>query len=227
MTMTTETKELTQWEEALRAAEEEQAEQTKELNSGSRISFSGGVITVDGVVAPPTGITGIIIAWRFEHAYYKGKYNPEKSVPPTCWALGTSVAMMEPDERSIDMQAEVCEICPKFEWGSDPMGGRGKACKTRIRLAFYADGGLKLATLPVTSTKSFTTFMSDLLLNHGFKSAFRAYAKITISPNAKTQYTVNVKYDSTVPSEKLQEVSAVLEKANDLVMTPWELREDD
>jgi hypothetical protein len=224
---TSESKELTAWEAALEEAESNQLMQEKGLSGSSRISFQGGKISVDGVIAPNSGIVGIIVAWGIEHAYYPGKYDPTKYISPVCWALGTSVADMEPDERSEEMQAEVCEGCPKFEWGSDPQGGRGKACKSRIRIAVFADGVLKLATLPVTSSKNFQKYLATLKLVHGYKSAFRAYTRLTCVSNPKTQFEVVLTFEDSVAPEQLEKVATMLKDAAELVATPWEPQEDE
>lgn len=57
-----------------------------------------------------------------------------------------------------------CATCPLNQFGSDPKGSKGKACKNIRRLFILIDGyGLPLQlTCPPTSLKSFSPYVTDI-----------------------------------------------------------------
>ena len=76
---------------------------------------------------------GIILDHNPANAYW-AKDIKERDVrlkePPDC----SSLDGVKPVENCKDKQAELCKDCPQNEWGSDPKGGKGKACKNMHRL---------------------------------------------------------------------------------------------
>jgi hypothetical protein len=77
----------------------------------------------------------VILDWRNVRAYFTGVYNAQNPSPPKCAAMAFKLEDLKPLPFSTTPQHETCEGCPRDEWGSDPSGGKGKACKNGVRLA--------------------------------------------------------------------------------------------
>lgn len=93
---------------------------------------------------------GIVLAWSPGQTYYRTAYSErgKARTPPDCVSRDGTFGKGDP--------GGACRRCPLNEWGSDPKGGRGKACKEIIRLIFLrADQILpELITIPPTSIKN-------------------------------------------------------------------------
>jgi hypothetical protein len=115
-------------------AELANAKNTFEKPGTPRIKTTGKRFTLPGGQATPDPIRLIVLDYRNTRSYYVGIYNQNNPKPPVCFAMGSDINELAPDEASPEPQAETCGICPKNEWESDPNGGRGKACKSGVRL---------------------------------------------------------------------------------------------
>lgn len=103
-------------------------------------------------------LSGIIIAWDEGRLYWKIAYDQrgKSKLPPDChsndgfWGVG-------------DPGGE-CAHCVFNEFGSDPKGGRGKACKEIRRLLVLRDNHLlpEILTVPPTSLKNCREYLQRL-----------------------------------------------------------------
>lgn len=102
--------------------------------SGFMISTKGKVFTLPDGNASDGPMDVILLDWVTANTYFEGIYNPKDIKPPACFALGREVATLAPSDNSPKKQHNTCKGCPMNEWGSDPQGGKGKACKNTRRL---------------------------------------------------------------------------------------------
>jgi hypothetical protein len=151
-----------------------------EAPKGGWLSFKGGNMIYDENQIPGNSMDVIVTDFALENAYYAEKYNPAKTSPPICYAMGRDEASMVPHEDCAAPQNAKCGIageegcCPHNEWGSDPEGGRGKACKNGRRVAIIPADVLQkgpeeikktsaiLCKIPVTSIKLFSQFINQV-----------------------------------------------------------------
>ena len=63
--------------------------------------------------------------------WYENGWDENNTNPPDCASANGIV----PDAGVPKKQSNVCATCPKNAWGSDPKGGKGKACGDHRRLA--------------------------------------------------------------------------------------------
>ena len=118
---------------------------------------------------------GVIIGVAFENRYYEGSFNPNRLSPPVCFAIAPgdgdaakALESMKPAEGVSDPQSVSCAQCPQNAWGSDPKGGRGKACKNQRRLIVlsrskdYARAEGVRISVPVTSVKNLANYTKAL-----------------------------------------------------------------
>lgn len=162
--------EIVAWKERLSKLAEETADAEKP--SGHFITFKGGQMTYNDAPVPGNKLMAVPIDYMFENAYYPGRYNPAKAASPVCYAFGRKDGEMVPHPECESPQHTQCDGCPKNEWGSDPDGGKGKACKNSRRIALLHADSLKspeeileaavaFCKLPVTSVKNWSTFANQ------------------------------------------------------------------
>ena len=141
-----------------------------EKPQGNWVSFKGGQMTINGMQMKDNKAKIVVLNSVFENQLYEGPYNPNNQQPPICYAFSEHDDDLKPHPDSAKPQNVDCETCPMNEWGSDPGGGKGKACKNVRRLAMISADDLDkvekaevaLAKLPVTSVKNWSTFASQV-----------------------------------------------------------------
>lgn len=110
----------------------------------SNISARAGILAYNGTAVPGNKLDCIIIASTHANLYYEEKYDPNNVKSPVCFAYcedpEAEGAVMRPHPKSSKPQSETCADCWANQWGSDPDGGRGKACKNTRNLAILPSG---------------------------------------------------------------------------------------
>lgn len=195
-------------------AEEAKADAAKERPALSKISLKSGVMSYGGTPMPGNKVECIIVAAAFRNAYYVGRYDPNNIVNPNCFALSESDDGMVPHENVTEPESGACKGCEKDEWGSDPNGGRGKACKQGRRLVLIPANALEegeekvkaaelaVLDLPVTSVKNYSQFVNTLSVSAGVP-AWAAVCQISVVPDAKTQFKVLFQAMRVIPTVEL------------------------
>ncbi len=116
-------------------------EKSKPRVSGARtISTKGGTFSI-GDEDLGTYIELCIIDWVNTNTFYTGRWDPKVQRSPSCAAVGRDendslLPFGVGDDGGEDFKPvhDACGDCPMNEWGSDPTGGKGKACKNAVRL---------------------------------------------------------------------------------------------
>lgn len=140
---------------------------TFEQPGAAKISTAGKKFTLPNGQTSQGPLRVIILDHRHMHTYYTGVYNPNSPETPKCFAIGKLVDELAPSEAAEKPQSEGCKECEHNQWGSDPQGGKGKACKNSVRmLVAPADLGDKAEAMALdaspTSMKSFNSLLSRL-----------------------------------------------------------------
>jgi hypothetical protein len=114
--------------------------------SSQFLSTKGGVLSFGDEAMPGNQVLVIVVDATNENTFYQGKYDPNDTAPPVCYAFGRGVdddmgphETMQADLSYFEPQAETCQVCPMNEWGSADTG-RGKACQNRRRLVLLPAG---------------------------------------------------------------------------------------
>jgi hypothetical protein len=190
-----------------------------EKPTGNWVSFKGGVLSIGGNQMKGNKVEAVIIHSVFENQWYKERYDPNNPTPPHCYALAETDDDLKPHPDAAEPQAPSCAECSKNAWGSDPNGGKGKACKNVRRLAMIAATDLPnvakaevaIAKLPVTSVKNWATYASQIA-NVLKLPPLGVKTEMSVEPDAKTQFQVNFSLVDKVPEEY---VPALLSKRKD------------
>jgi len=186
----------------------------KERPSISKVSLKSGVISFGGTAVKDNRLECIILVATYRNTFYKGRFDPNNIVNPNCFAFGETDVGMVPDPNVTDPVNPTCTGCENGEWGSDLNGGRGKACKQTRRLVIMPASalengaeGVKVAELaildvPVTSVKHYSQYVNILAGSIGLPM-WACVTEVSAKPDAKTQFSVNFKGISAVPSDDI------------------------
>lgn len=135
-------------------------EKAKPKLSGARsISTAGGSFKI-GAEDVGDFLELCIVDWAYTNTFYAGRYDPNVKRGPACAAVGR-----EDHDNLLPFSGDTytpvhdaCGDCPKNEWGSDPQGGRGKACKNAVRLVVAAVEDARMAQRDGLSAAQVSTY---------------------------------------------------------------------
>jgi len=217
------------WQEQMKADAKSMLE--AERPSLATMSFKSGVMAVGENPVPGNEITCVIIAAVAENCWYKERYNPDVKSIPACYAIGEGKAEnLVPHDAAKEKQSPDCKSCEKFEWGSDPNGGRGKACKERRRLALIpADGTSEMivASIPPTSLKGWGNFVLEVAATTG-RPVYGVIANIKVVPDPKNQFAVKFSIVEPLSEAGLEAAMGKRQMALEHLTQPYpELDEED
>ena len=145
------------------------------MPSGGGLSFE--VINEDGEAEPVKEIIGVVLDHYPINAYWESEFTGEKN-PPDCSSYDSQTGTIMMDGKEVGKRA--CADCPHNQWGTDPKGGKGKACKNMVRVYVLQEGCAFpiLVTLPPTSTGNWRDYMKRLAGR--MKSVYGTVTKIKL-----------------------------------------------
>jgi hypothetical protein len=217
--------ELINWEEKMR--EQAVAVARQERPSTNKISFKSGVMTyMDNIIKDNT-LECVILAATEEHVWYETKWKANEYSPPSCFAIGIPGDELFPHEVVPDAPATSCRECPNWQWGSDPEGGRGKACKERRRIAVipnddFSTSEMALMSLPTMSIKNWSNHVNEVaaILQ---RPTWGVISRVRLVPDVKSQFKVVFGTVRPLESDELSQVHPRIAMAEALVNTPYEM----
>jgi hypothetical protein len=135
--------------------------------SGYMVGLTGKTFTLPDGSANDGPMTCVILDWVSANTYYEAAYNPQNIQPPACFAIAREPGKAVPSDNATKKQSDACTGCPKNEWGSDPQGGKGKACKNKRRLLIVPSGATEktqpwIVTVSPTGLKHFDKYVNTL-----------------------------------------------------------------
>jgi hypothetical protein len=216
-----------------RLAEDAKLAAASERPAVGNFSTQSGVLSYSGTPVPGNKIELVIMTAAFRNVWYAGKFDRNNIVAPNCFALSLADANMQPHANVQEPAAASCAGCPNNEWGSDPNGGRGKACKQSRRLimlpADAIDKGADAVMnaefakmdIPVTSVKNYSSYVNSLAASANVPT-YAAITEVSIVPDMKTQFKINFRPMRVLPNEDV--LNAVLKRmdgAKALALEPY------
>lgn len=141
--------------------------------SGYMISTKGKTFTLPNGSASDGPLVCIVLDWVTANTYFKGIYNAKDIKPPVCFAISRNPAEAIPSDASPEKQHNHCcrkgedDGCKQNAWGSDPKGGKGKACKNTRRLLVVPNDSTKntqpwILSVSPTGLKFFDKYVNTL-----------------------------------------------------------------
>lgn len=233
------------WDEELAKHATKQAAQ--ERPAVGRLAFRAGIMTYQNTPIPGNKLNAVIVSTAKEHALYQNvldmrPFDPNKPENPVCFALSLNDEEMVPHKDAKTKMAADCASCKFNQWGSDPKGGRGKACKESRRMVILpqssvltqnpagqpypaAPGAVKkaeaaTASIPVTSVKNWANYTAQLAGEYR-RPSWAMVTEISAHPHAKTVFEVKFAPIAEIDHSHLGDLMARVETSNGIVMTPY------
>lgn len=225
------------WAERLAAQAKDVA--AKERPSVSKISLRAGVISYGGQPVKGNVLPVVVMLAAHRNTYYDKPFDPNNLQNPVCFALSISGDDMEAHENVPDENVpgerddRACATCPLSQWGSDPKGGRGKACKeTRRLIVLPADcvgsaedvekAEMAIVDIPVTSGKNYSNFVNALAATSSVPP-WAAVTDLSTQPDPKSQFKVIFTPKKVIQDEEvLEALHRKLEQAERLALLPYD-----
>lgn len=227
------------WRERL--AEQAKAAAAKERPSVSKISLRAGQLKYGDQPVKGNVLPCIVLLAGHRNTHYDKPFDPNNLANPVCFAVSVDGEQMEahenvPDENVpafAERQVRSCQGCPNNEWGSDPKGGRGKACKEGRRLiilpadaAESADAArtaeMAIIDIPVTSGKNYSNFVNGLAAAAGVPP-WAAITDVSTQPDAKTQFKVTFTPKTVIDADEvLEALHARMAEAERIALQPYD-----
>jgi hypothetical protein len=211
--------EIVTWQDKMKAYAVKAVE--SEQPQGQFFSIKSGVLSFGNVPIPNNTMDVLVVGSLHENVFYEGRYNPDQPAGPVCFAFSKDGVDMQPHDMSVKKQNEVCQSCPRNKWGSDPGGGRGKACKNVRRIALMSATAVKgddpalvsnsqvgYLRVPVTSVANYQRFIAQV----GARGLppFAVVCRVKVLPDPKSQVRVEFEALQTVNDQRL--LQALLER---------------
>jgi hypothetical protein len=237
---------IIRWADQLAAEAAVASKMEAATSSSAYFSLKSGVLSLGGNPIPGNSMIVIIADYIMENVYYAEGYDPDNLTPPECFAFGKDDEMKPHDvvfENGTNPH-DKCIGCPKNEWGSAERGA-GKACSNKRRLALLPAGtiengkikpftkasqleesALGLLKLPVMSVKGFSSYVKQVAVAlkrppHGL------ITKVSLVPDAKSQFRVMFEAVSEVPDELMGVVMLRREEASAALNVPYSMEQEE
>ena len=209
------------------------AEAKKEQPEIGTFSFRGGVLSFAGSEIPGNNIDIVVLATAHEHRYFPEEFDPDNIQSPLCWAFSEDGHDMAPDSALVT-QAQVdgkCIDCPQFQWGSDPKGRGGRACKVVRRficipaseITNVAGAALGMGSIPTMSIKNWSALVNKVAAAMQ-RPSWAVICNMKCAPDAKTMIKVSFDDPRPVPEQYLGDILEKRDRAIEVLLKPYEKR---
>lgn len=188
-----------------------------EAPTASKISTKNKRFTLPDGTSHQGPLKVVILDFTNTRTYYTGVYNASNIVPPRCFAAGKSIQDLAPSASIEEPMAEDCASCSMNQWGSDPQGGKGKACKSGVRLMLVAadiESGAEPLALDVTPTGMRS--WNGLLANLSARGIAPMQAVVEIGLNPDVSYPT-LTFEFVEQHDRLEQAWTLREKAEPLL----------
>ncbi|MDD3024392.1 MAG: hypothetical protein PHE26_10900 [Syntrophomonadaceae bacterium] len=158
-----------------------------------------------------TSINGTIVYFHKARGYWQ----EEGQQIPTCSSMDGKTGTRRISEDGTDTEMVNCANCPYNQFGSDPKGGAGKACKEMRRLFIVEQDSILPAILnvPPTSLKAFDQFISGLVSKKKVHIAYETVFRLEGAKAAGFDYSkVTLELGEKHPNEKIFELLKMREQ---------------
>jgi hypothetical protein len=164
-------------------------------------------MTPDGQAV--TSITGTIVYFHKARGYWE----TEGEKIPTCSSMNGKIGLQRIGET--ETMEVACATCPHNQFGSDPKGGGGKACKEMRRIFLVEKDAILPAILniPPTSLKAFDTYMSGLVSKKKPHIAYETIFRLEGAQGAGFDYSkIVLEQGAALPNAKILELLKMREQ---------------
>lgn len=117
-------------------------------------------------------IQGVIVYFTTPRGKWDAPLDQNDPAPPSCSSPDGVVGYGNP--------GGPCKTCKFNQWGSDPKGGRGKACKEKVLLFLYREGQVIPLVVQVPATSLKNEFNHRLALSSAGLRHWEAVTELTL-----------------------------------------------
>lgn len=151
-------------------------------------------------------IEGIILLNHDTNGYWLSGSEYDMNVSPECTSVNGKTGFGNP--------GGACATCPYNQYGSDPNGGKGKACKNMRSLYILQDGSPMPVNLllPPTSRKPFTDFCQNAFIMRN-RPMWASIVRITLKKESQGGNNYSVAQFERVADFEGEKLAAVMEYA--------------
>jgi hypothetical protein len=234
------------WDEELAKQAAAAAQTEASTATGNFFSLKGGILAWNDSPMKNNEMAVIILDSVLENVYYGSDFDPDEPKGPLCFAFGREEKDMAPHADVVEAgseQNETCHGCPMNEFGTADKG-KGKACRNVRRMGLipagsfakdgtfepeededaYRDAQLGFLKLPVTSVKGYAAYVKTLAASLK-RPPLGVFTKITVVPDAKSQFRVTFEALGNVPNELMSAVMARKPEAVSTIDSPYKVGE--
>ena len=138
-------------------------------------------------------LTGVIVHQQTSRAYWPGEFRGE-GAEPDCTSPDGEWGFGNPGDK-LRAAGRGCATCPMAQWGSDPNGGRGQACKLMKRLYILLPGEIlpHVLVLPPSSI----AIIKKYLLRLGANPYYGVVTRIGLE---RVKNATGINYSRIVPT---------------------------
>jgi hypothetical protein len=200
------------------------------------IGTQGGRFSIDGVVLKETTIDVVVIGSVLHNRFYLKPFDPKNPETPDCYAFGETTEEMKPDLPNVPHRQHTdCETCPQREWGSDPKGGKGKACSETVKLVtFHADdlddimkAPERSLSVPPTSGSAFSGYTDDVYDTLNGLPVAAVVTQVEIGPGKSgTGHSLSFSIVEPVDKDKLGDIVAKHKKVMKTIDQDYPAKEE-
>ena len=234
------------WDEELAKQAAAAAQTEASTATGNFFSLKGGILAWNDSPLKNNEMAAIILDSVLENVYYNSDYDQDDPKGPLCFSFGREEKDMVPHADVVEAgteQHETCHGCPMNEFGTADKG-KGKACRNVRRLGLipaggfakdgtfepeededaYRDAQLGFMKLPVTSVKGYAAYVKTLAASLK-RPPLGVFTKITVVPDAKSQFKVTFEALGNVPNELMGAIMARKPEAVATIDSPYKVGE--
>jgi hypothetical protein len=236
------------WDEELAKQAEAAAKVEASTSTGNFFSTKGGILTWNDSPIKGNEMVAIVLDSILENVYYGSDYDPDEPKGPKCFAFGRDESEMVPHENTIETgtnQSDACKGCDMNEFGTADKG-KGKACRNIRRLGLISAGNINKAgdfepeededayraseigfmKLPVTSVKAYAAYVKTLATTLK-RPPLGVFTKISLVPDAKSQFRVTFEALGNVPSELMAVIMERKTEATATIESPYKISDEE
>ena len=233
MTKAKESKELTSWQQDLKAHAKEIAH--NEGSDSPAVVIQHGAMMYHDQPVPNNELDVIVVASTTERCYYDKPYDPDVISSPACFAQGLEPRNLTPHPNVVAPQSAKCDGCAMAEFGSAKVG-KGPACKTYRKIIMipastlaYEVAQAEMAYMKVspTSVKNWSKYAQQLASSAGIPP-WAAKTQVKVVPDKKTIH--QIQFNGIAPIEDQDMLAAIhsrIEDAESKLMQPYTYEEEE
>jgi hypothetical protein len=227
----TTSKAMVSWEEKMAAMAAETA--TQERVGSNAISLKSGIMSFMGQPVKDNNLDVVVLGSAIEHSYYDVDYDPDRIVPPVCFAVGTPSDDMvpHPDVPEDQRQSDRCATCPKHAFKS-AKNGRGRACSVRRRLVVMPADQLKnedlsnaevgMLKMPPTSVDNWKKYVNRINALHQ-RPPFGLVTNVACRPHLKFQFQLHFEDRALIGEDYLDDIYNLTVAHEGMLMAPFDM----